>query len=648
MFSREVGKTAVPRCQLDLMGGWSLTAGKGTELPLPTRKDKQLLAYLATHHGQVHPRERLANLLWADRADAQARDSLRQSLAAIRKAFRSVGLDPVEGDRGSAGLSCSDLGIDVVQIAQGGVNPAMARLYRGPFLQDMDTSTPEFEHWVAQERHRLDGLATQLVCAAPEAALSAEETDAALQLGLRLLREDPLLEPVCRAVMRLLHSKGERVTALKVYATCREALRDDLGADPDPETESLYRDILTGRAATPEPDKATAVEVAHDKPSVAVLPLVNLTGNDSFGFLCEGLAEDISTGLGRFRSLIVIDRYSAAAVAATTSDTLEIGRRLGATLLVQGSLQSTPSRLRVSLRLVDSTSRTQTWSDVFDCAIGDAPGIPDQITRAIIATLENRAESTVLAGRQTKTTMAAYGCTMQGIKHLRGYAADDNEKALVLFRQALELDPHYALAQAYLAFTEVVMKDYDAAPRSLLLDCKTRIDQALALDPHDGRIHWLLASVHSYLREFEDEKRQLERALALNPNDANAKASYGSAIASFGQHEEGLNAVREAMALNPFHPEWYWLALGDTFMAAGRYDDAIEAFKRRTRPKVWVLTRMAICYVLGGRMDEARDTARRVLEQNPGFRISGQRQGGWSDRDLERLRDAMIQAGLPE
>lgn len=625
-----------------------MTVEGGAELPLPTRKDRQLLAYLAIHHGQHHSRERLANLLWADRADAQARDSLRQSLAALRKAFRSVGLDPVEGDRVSVGLSCPDLSVDVVQFAEGSPDPSMAGLYRGPFLQDMDTSTPEFEYWVAQERHRLDGLAEQLVCAAPNSNVSAEETDAALELGRRLLRQDPLLEPVCRAVMRLLDARGERVMALKIYATCREALRDDLGAEPDSETERLYRDILTGTRVAPGPDGVIMVEVAHDKPSVAVLPLVNLTGHQNLGFLCEGLAEDISTGLGRFRSLVVIDRYSAATVAANTADTLEIGRRLGAALLVQGSLQSTPSRLRVSLRLIDSSSRAQTWSDDFDCAFGDAPGIPDQITRAIIATLENRAESTVLAGGKAKTTMAAYGCTMQGIKHLRGYAADDNAKALALFRQALELDPDYALAQAYLAFTEVVINDYDAAPRSLLLDCKVRIDQALANDPYDGRIHWLLASVHSYLREFEDEKRQLERALALNPNDANAKASYGSAIASLGRHEEGLNEVREAMALNPFHPEWYWLSLGDAFLAAERYDDAIEAFKRRTRPKVWVLTRMAICYALGGRMEEARDTVRRVLEQNPDFRISGQRQGGWSDQDLKRLREGMIQAGLPE
>jgi len=638
----------VRRCHLNLLGGWSLTADDGAELSLPNRKDKQLLAYLATQGGQFHARERLANLLWADRTDAQARDSLRQALAALRKAFRLVGLDPVQGDRTHVCLNCAELTVDVVKFSEGGSNLAVVHLYQGPFLQGLDMSTPEFEQWVMQERHRLDALAAELVCSASMSAVSPEDTDAPLQLGRRLLALDPLLEPVYRATMRLLQARGERVMALKAYASCREALRDELGAEPDHETERLYRDILTGKPADPVSDKAVSPEFLPDKPSMAVLPLVNLTGNESLGFLCEGLAEDISTGLGRFRSLFVIDRHSAAAVAAATADTVEIGKRLGAALLVQGSLQANKSRLRINLRLIDSTSRAQTWSDMFDCDIGEAPGIPDQIIRAIITTVQNRAENTVITQAKAKTTMAVYECTIRGIKHLRGYATDDNEKALALFRQALELDPDYALAQAYLAFTEVVLNDYDAAPRTLLLDCKARIDQALATDPDDGRIHWLLASVHHCLREFEDEKRQFERALALNPNDANAMVSYGSALACFGRHDEGLAAVREAMSLNPFHSEWYWLALGDILMAAGRYEDAIEAFKRRTRPKVWVLTRMAICYAHGGRIEEARDTAKRILEQKPDFRISQLRRGGWLEKDVARLREGMLLAGLPE
>jgi tetratricopeptide (TPR) repeat protein len=237
---------------------------------------------------------------------------------------------------------------------------------------------------------------------------------------------------------------------------------------------------------------------------------------------------------------------------------------------------------------------------------------------------------------------------MRGIKHLRGYAADDNEKAQALFRDALKADPTYALAQAYLAFSDVVVANYDAAPRALLVDSKTRIDQALAIDPADGRIHWLLAYVHGFLREFDDEKLRLERALSLNPNDANARATYGVALSSFGLHEEGIQHVREAMRLNPFHPEWYWLALGGAFLAARRYADAIEAYKRRTRPQLWVLTRMAICFAHMGRIAEAREMTRRILEINPAFRITTFRSGAWSDADIEHMREGMRLAGLPE
>jgi Tfp pilus assembly protein PilF len=360
------------------------------------------------------------------------------------------------------------------------------------------------------------------------------------------------------------------------------------------------------------------------------------------------LAEDVSTGLGRFRSLFVIDRYSAATVASATSDTVEIGKRLGAAALVQGSIQATSSRLRITVRLVDSASRAQIWSDVFECPTGDAPGIPDQIVSAIIATVHNRAEHTVTDRPIGTPSMAAYEYTMRGIKHLRGYAADDNEKALALFRDALKLDPTYALAQAYLAFAEVVANDYDNAPRALLQDCKTRIDQALALDPDDGRIRLLLARVHGYLLEFDDERRQLERALSFNANDANARAAYGSTLATLGEHDEGIRHVGEAMRINPFHPEWYWVTLGDAFLAARRHADAIEAYKRRTRPLVWVMTRMAICYAHLGRATEAQEMTRRILGSNPEFRISTLRRGAWSGEDVAHMQEGMRLAGLPE
>jgi DNA-binding SARP family transcriptional activator/TolB-like protein len=535
----------VPHCHLNMFGGWSLTAPDGTELALPTRKDRQLLAYLAMQGGRPQSREKLASLLWADRAEEQARDSLRQSLAALRRAFRAVGLDPIASDRSQASLDRAIVTTDVATFSEGCIGAApsafLAGLYHGPFLEGLDASTPDFERWVSQERQRLATLAEQLVCTAAISVLPAGDSEAALQLSRRLLAEDPTLETVYRSTMRLYHARGDRVAALKAYATCRDTLRDELGVEPDHETERLYREILTDGAAGPPTPVDVLADATPSKPSIAIIPFANLTGTESLNFLCEGLAEDVATGLGRFRSLFVIDRYSAATVASATSDTVEIGKRLGAAALVQGSIQANNARLRITVRLVDSASRAQAWSDVFECTTGDVPGIPDQIVNAIIATVHNRADEVVVERNKGIPSMTAYECTMRGIKHLRGYAADDNEKAQALFHEALKADPTYALAQAYLAFSDVVVANYDAAPRALLVDSKTRIDQALAIDPDDGRIHWLLAYVHGFLREFEDEKLRLERALSLNPNDANARATYGVALASFGQPTRAFN-----------------------------------------------------------------------------------------------------------
>lgn len=183
---------------------------------------------------------------------------------------------------------------------------------------------------------------------------AAGDSEAALQLSRRLLAEDPTLESVYRATMRLCRTRGDREAALKAYATCRDTLRDELGVEPDHETERLYRDILTDGTAGPPPTIKVLADALPGKPSIAILPFANLTGIESLNFLCDGLAEDISTGLGRFRSLFVIDRYSAATVASATSDTVEIGKRLGAAALVQGSIQTSNSRLRITVRLVES------------------------------------------------------------------------------------------------------------------------------------------------------------------------------------------------------------------------------------------------------------------------------------------------------
>ncbi|MCV2864806.1 BTAD domain-containing putative transcriptional regulator [Albidovulum sediminicola] len=643
------------RLRLDLLGGFTLSTSEGVELPLPTRKDRQLLAFLALQGGRAQSRDRLASLLWADRAEPQARSSLRQSLAALRKAFRAAGTDPLAGERVTVTLDLSEFAVDAIDFADGCSGSMLscdiAELYRGPLLDGIETSTPEFEQWVMAERARLDELAGRLVTTASISVLPEADRGGAMRLGRKLLSQDRSLEAVYRALMRICNARGDRAAALKLYANCRAALREELDVEPDRDTEDLYRDILTGHSGA-EPSAAAlnpaAMHAIDDRPSIAILPFRNLTGNDRLNFLCEGLAEEIATGLGRFRSVFVIDQYSSAAVAATTSDTAEIARQLGVMLLMQGSIQANAARLRITVRLVEGTSRAQTWSDIFECEAGEALAVPDQIARAIIVTIQNRMEDTVAEQSRKNPSPAACECALRGIKHLRGYAPDDNDKAIALFREALRLDPDHALAQAYLAFAEIVMNNYDAAPRPLLLDCKARIERALERDPEDGRIRWVLASVHGYLREFDEERHHIERALQINPNDANARMTYGAILADSGQPEEGIAMIREAMRLNPFHPEWYWLLLGDAFLSARRYEDAIEAYKRRTNLKVWSLSRLASCYAHLGRDAEAQDVKRRILEKDPNFRISSLRRGAWSERVIEDWKAGMRKAGLPE
>lgn len=637
------------KCRLLTLGGFALMADSGATIALPNRKDRHLLAFLALQAGRPQTRERLAGLLWADRGESQARDSLRQSLASLRQVFRAHDLDPIVANREAISLDPELLDVDAVAFerccARQGETAQAAALYQGALLDGAEGSAPEFETWLLAERQRLEAMAVRLLTSASKADLSEAERDIVAALCHRLVNLDRLNEQVCRAAMRISSARGDRNGALKLYGACRQALETDLGVGPERETEDLYRDILTARTDTPQPSAQPATDASA---SIAVLPFVNLTGDDRFNLFGESLAEEITTGLGRFRVLFVIDRFSAAAIAQTTQDVAQIGQRLGASHLAQGSIQATATGLRITVRLIRAPVRAQLWSEVFECELKETPGVPARIAAAIVATLQNRVEHAIVESTRGKPSMEAYECLLRGIRHLRGYAVDDNAKALVLFREAVRLNPDYPLARAYLAFGEYVANDYAFAPLDAQISCRSQLQDAAADAPDDGRICWLLGIVQGYMGDLEDEARQYKRALVLNPNDANAAASLGVSLAIKGQGPEGIAQIREAMRLNPYHPEWYWIDLGTAFFAARRYDDAIEAYKRRTKPKVMVLSRMAACYAFLGLDLEARDAARRVLAQDPAFRVSQLRITGATADHSAHLRAGMLKAGLPE
>jgi DNA-binding SARP family transcriptional activator/TolB-like protein len=653
---------SVSACKLTVLGGFALMSGDGTNIVLPTRKDRLLLSYLGFNAGQALSREKLYGLLWADREEAQARGSLRQSLAALREAFHNAGLDPLMSDRDTVTMDPTGMEIDALDFARLASDAASLDqaviLYRGELLAGIEPPTPEFEHWLKPERQRLEDLAAKVVKQVavsdwPEAAVNR-----ALELGRQLIDRDRLREPVYRALMRLLARQRDRAGAMKAYAKCRDTLMEELGVAPELETEQLYRDILTdrhrdiltdrqGAPVVLGPISEGAGEIA-ERPSLAVVPFSNISADPALNPLCEGLAEDIITGLGRFRSLFVIDRNSSLAVAQLTADTAEIGKRLGVSLVVQGSLQRITDHIRITVRLVNAAARMQLWGDTFDCAANDVPGIPEKISKAIIATLHNRVETSLLEQSRRKPTLAAYECLLRGIKHLRGYGVDDNQRAVELFQRAMDLDPDYALARAYRGFADIVINGYDATPMDILEKSRIMVQEAVDMEPDDARCRWLLGVVYFCFGNVAAEEQQYLNALRLNPYDANVLATYGATRAQFGQIEEGIAHIREAMRINPYHPEWYWITLGSVLYKARRYDDAIEAYKRKANPQAWVLSRLAACYAQLSRREEAAQTTAEILRLKPDFTISGQRTASWGHVDLAHLREGMRKAGLPD
>src|SRR4029453_9645495 len=190
------GEGGVAACSLIVLGGFGLRSPDGRDLVLSTRKDRLLLAYLALNAGRPLARDRLASLRWGDRGETQARDSLRQSLAAIRQAFRQVGLDPIASERDSVTFNSTGIEIDAIVFertaARAGTRLEAAALYRGAFLDSIDGQTSEFDAWLRPERERLASIAGRLVKQVAESAASSE---LATCLARQLLARHPFCEP---------------------------------------------------------------------------------------------------------------------------------------------------------------------------------------------------------------------------------------------------------------------------------------------------------------------------------------------------------------------------------------------------------------------------------------------------------------------
>jgi adenylate cyclase len=395
---------------------------------------------------------------------------------------------------------------------------------------------------------------------------------------------------------------------------------------------------------------APAAATPAARPSIAVLPFDNLSGDPAQAYFSDGITEDLITELSRFRDLIVLARHSSFALRGQALGAVEIGRRLGVRFLLEGSVRRAGERVRVTAQLIDAASGDHLWAERYDRALDDIFAVQDEVVATIAATLEGRIHAAGVERAKRKPTddLAAYDCVLRGRERLAAYDADANAAARGFFERAIALDPDYALAHAFLALT-IFSEVWGDAAAERQASCLALALRAVQLDPTESRCHRILAMILLTAREFERAGHHADRSVTLNPNDGDA-AAYRAYILSFlGRPAEALADIRRALALNPFHPAWYWTAFARALQGVGQHADAIAAFERIELLRYHHHARLAISHTALGHAEEARRCVERAVADKPDFSS-----GGWvatlpfrHEADRERLRAELLAAGLP-
>ncbi len=667
--------------ELVLLGGFQARAG-GQPVDVPGRKERALLAFLAMPPGEPRSRDRLCGLLWGDRGDKQAHDSLKQAVLRLRKSFELMHPLPVLADRASLVLDGTAIAVDVQdfeRLLKEGTPEAVARaaaLYRGDLLDGLDVRDPAFEEWLLIERQRLRDLAREAMGTLVDHHLTNGTRDQAAAMARRLLALDPLRESAHRALMRIYAEQGETALALKQYQLCRDALQGDLGVKPEAETERLYRSIQE-RRATPKrthietqpagtsADTSSLIDAPprqHDsepaapsaKPSIAVLPFTNMSGDPGQQYFSDGITNDLITDLSRFSGLFVIASNSTFSYKGKAVDIRQVSRELGVRYVLEGSVQRDSGRVRINAQLVDATTNAHLWAKRYDREASSLFAIQDELVEAIVTELAVKLDLVERdrAKRKTPGSLSAYDLWLRSRDHLQARKKEDTAAARGLLEKAVELDPNGARLFADLAIAHLYESRWgwsDSQDRSLHI-AEDLAHKGVALDEADYWTHWAMAEVLRAKPDFGGAQAAYERAYALNPNDADLLADFGGFHVYLGRPDEAIRRMESAMRLNPYYPDWYLIFPALAHFCAGNYQKVIDLVHRARQPNASMFRELAAAHIMLDQRKQAEAARASVMKLEPSFTISALRRGLlFKDPALgEHYFAALRKAGFPE
>jgi len=394
-----------------------------------------------------------------------------------------------------------------------------------------------------------------------------------------------------------------------------------------------------------------------DKPSIAVLPFANMSGDPEQEYFSDGITEDIITALSKFRWFFVIARNSTFTYKGKAVDVKTVAQDLGVRYVLEGSVRKAGSRVRITAQLIDASTSHHVWAERYDRDLKDIFAVQDEITENIVTSIGPEFLSAEMrrAQRRDVRSLDAWDYIMRAAFHHSRYRKEDVAEAQRLLRKAIELDPFNAEGFCLLAFTHLMQVQFgwsESADQSIQEAAKAA-DNAIALDDRDAWAHTALGLVDLISRRYDDAIRRLKKAIDLNPSLANAYGALGQALALAGEYDAAVEQMNKAIHLSPRDPFLvYWFGhMGLAAFTEERYDEACEWGMKsiRENPRFPGGHRLlaAGCGQLG-RIEEAQAALKELLFLMPGMTIDDVRkQVPFKDAShMERYLDGLRKAGL--
>src|SRR3989441_2369265 len=407
----------------------------------------------------------------------------------------------------------------------------------------------------------------------------------------------------------------------------------------------VYRVQMEVGASTP---------TAPDKPSIAVLPFVNMSGDPEQEYFSDGITEDLITDLSKLSGLFVISRNSVFLYKGKAVKPEQVSQELGVRYVLEGSVRKAGSRVRITAQLIDATTGYHLWADRYDRDLQDIFAVQDDVTQQIVAALKVKLTGREQGrlGRTPTNILEAYDCFLRGLEYHAQRTQEANARARQMFERAIALDPQFAVAYAFLGRTYLMELVFQWEEKPQTAEQVFSLGQkAVALDDSQPTAHETLAYAYLGKKQHAQAIAEAERALSLDPNFADAYITLGDILSFAGRPEEAIRLVETAMRLNPCYPASYLWSLGHAYRLAGRYEEAIAALKRvltRNPDHLTAHVLLAALYSGLGREAEARAEAAEILRVSPNYSLAvvRQRMPYQDPAELERTLDGLRQAGL--